>query len=101
MKHGSIAIFALGCMVIIAAMFGRYEIQVQGPGAAFGTKDVIYRIDRFAGTVETCHPALVNHQIDLDIEIDPTEDLEGYAGEMRRRTGYKQPSWCRARLPGN
>ena len=105
MKHGSIAVFALGCMVIIAAMFGRYEIQVQGPGmgasgSAYGANHVIYRIDRWEGTVESCHPFLVGHELELETEAEPSENPEQYLAEMKRNISFVQPDWCKTKMPG-
>ncbi len=68
------AVVAVG--LIIAAMFGRYEINAHGSGP-----HVVYRVDRLTGTVETCIPT-----------IAAMEDVPSDAA---------QPKWCKPSfLPG-
>lgn len=62
--------------LIIAAMFGRYEIDVHTGGPI--TQTIVYRIDRLTGTVETCFPVYAS--------FDDSGDLK------------KQPGWCKADL---
>ena len=64
------AVVALG--LVIAAMFGRYEIDAN---AQVGQMQVIARIDRLTGNVEFCVPLLT---FDDKLEND-----------------LKQPGWCK------
>lgn len=71
------AVVAVG--IVVAAMFGRYEIQVHTGGSIKQT--VVYRADRLSGDVETCFPVYAS--------LDEPTNIE------------KQPGWCKADLLPN
>ena len=69
-----IAATVIAVGLIIAALFGRYEIQPHG-----GPLALVYRVDRLTGTVESCQIGLAMAETVGNMDMEAA----------------KQPTWCK------
>lgn len=82
MPNNLIAAAMVAVGLIIAAIFGRYEIATSG-----SNQSVVYRIDRLTGTIESCQTKIAFAFILNDNREDSNEDA-------------KQPKWCKPSFVG-